>query len=158
MFTGNDDQELRQLVTTFGEDNWIVIAQQMSHPFTIRQCRDRWRNYLDPNLSHEDWTEADDADLLSAYHQMGNRWASLALLFRGRTSNFVRNRCQALVRKNNKNGQLRTQSQLRGGDRDNQSSQQNIIDFFLGKTIRFQHAVDRDSELTDHSAEQKRDQ
>jgi hypothetical protein len=148
MFTPQDDQELRHLVRTYGDDNWILISTQMSRAFTTRQCRDRWRNYLNPEIARAQWTTDNDATLLDAYHRMGNRWSSLAALFPGRTSNFIRNRCQALIRKINKrekDGRLRMPVQPHLNDwREFQmtlpqkvkTQQEEIIDLFLGRGIK----------------------
>jgi hypothetical protein len=71
----------------------------MQNPFTPRQCRERWKNYLDPRLQHTSWSPDEDARLLEGYYQLGNKWISLASRFEGRSGAAVRNRCLMLIRK-----------------------------------------------------------
>jgi hypothetical protein len=102
LFTSRDDEELVHLVTTFGGDSWSTIAQSMAQGFTARQCRERWRNYLDPKLQHAPWTEQEDRRLFDEFHRIGTRWTVLASMFPGRTGNAVRNRLFLLLRKKDK--------------------------------------------------------
>jgi hypothetical protein len=165
MFTTHDDEELTHLVSTFGDDNWITVAHQMSRPFTTRQCRDRWRNYLDPNIDRALWADADDSNLLEAYQRFGNRWATIAGLFPGRTCNFVRNRCLALLRKTSKKdpeGRARVPFRPPSTERDPRFSlseapqlippEEDIIDLFLGRGIRLRSAAEREGSDQAHRA------
>jgi hypothetical protein len=102
LFTTEDDAELVQLVGSFGDGNWSQIAQGISAGFTSRQCRERWRNYLDPRLQHTAWTDADDRRLLDEYARIGTKWTILAAMFPGRSGNAVRNRLLLLLRKKEK--------------------------------------------------------
>jgi hypothetical protein len=47
-FIPEEDALLRQLVTSFGPNNWERIAQYFPDR-NVRQCRDRWNHYLTPN-------------------------------------------------------------------------------------------------------------
>jgi myb proto-oncogene protein len=163
MFTPHDDEELVHLVNTFGDDNWITIAHQMSRPFTTRQCRDRWRNYLDPKIDRALWAVADDANLLEAYQRFPNRWATIAGLFPGRTCNFLRNRCLVLLRKvNKKDPEVRAHAPLRAPSSEHErfsfanaprllSDEEDIIDVFLGRRIRLPSAAEREARVRDGS-------
>jgi hypothetical protein len=101
-FSPEDDAELSKLVPSNGTENWTRIAQQMSRAFTARQCRDRWRNYLDPGLQHSTWTADDDQALMQEYRATGTKWVMLASRFAGRSSNAVRNRVFLLLRRGDK--------------------------------------------------------
>jgi hypothetical protein len=102
MFSAQDDEELSCLVRSLTEENWAYVAQNMTHLFTSRQCRERWKNYLDPRLQHVSWTDADDARLLDDYARLGTRWTVIASGFPGRSGNSVRNRIFLLLRKKDK--------------------------------------------------------
>jgi hypothetical protein len=101
-FTARDDEELTRLVGSFTEESWADVAQHMTCGFTSRQCRQRWKNYLDPRLQNVPWTDDDDARLLDAYDRMGNRWSVIAAMFPGRSGNTVRNRLFLLLRRRDK--------------------------------------------------------
>jgi hypothetical protein len=94
-----DDSELVDYVLTYGDNNWAYIAEHMSGGFTARQCRERWRHYLDPDVTATEWTSAEDAQLLAKVEEFGAHWTTIAHQFPGRSGNTVRNRYQLLMRK-----------------------------------------------------------
>jgi hypothetical protein len=105
MFSPEDDEELRNLVTTFGESSWTDIAIRMPLGFTSRQCRERWRNYVSPSLHRQSWTDEDDRKLIDAFAGFGTRWTRIAEAFPGRSGNTVRNRYFLLQRKKDRQQQ-----------------------------------------------------
>ncbi|MDR2628737.1 MAG: SANT/Myb domain-containing protein, partial [Puniceicoccales bacterium] len=58
LFTPDEDAQLRALVAEYGTDDWSQIALDMPGR-TGRQCRDRWVNYLNPDISLLSWTKAE---------------------------------------------------------------------------------------------------
>ena len=82
----------------FGEDiDWINISKLLKNK-TPRQCKDRWNNYINPNLSIEEWKPEDDDLLLEKYIEYGPRWKAFSLLFKNRSINNIRNRCMKLLK------------------------------------------------------------
>jgi hypothetical protein len=58
-FTPDEDELLRTLVAQLGGSDWNAISVHF-HNRTARQCRDRWRHYISPELLTGNWTEAED--------------------------------------------------------------------------------------------------
>jgi hypothetical protein len=90
-FTPDEDELLRNLVMQLGTSDWSAIA----HHFpcrTPRQCRDRWKHYVSPEVVVGGWSEADEAILLRKVAEFGPRWSAIAQLFPGRTDIGVKNR------------------------------------------------------------------
>ena len=96
-FTEVEDNLLRVFIAQHGTKNWQIIASKMDNR-TARQCRDRWKHYLSPATNTNEWTEAEDKQLISSYMSVGPHWGQLAAFFPGRTSVGVRNRCCKLLR------------------------------------------------------------
>lgn len=100
-FTPEEDILLRQLVSQFGENNWNRIAELMPHR-NMRQCKERWTNYLSPKVSNDPWTEEEDALLVQKYKEHGAKWVRIALSFPKRTDSNVKNRWLVLSRRSKK--------------------------------------------------------
>lgn len=96
-FTPEEDQKLFNLVNGLQEVDWNAIAKQFSHR-NSRQCRERWQNYLNPNLTKDNWTEDDDRLLLDRYKEMGPHWNAIGRTLGNRSGNSVRNRYLVLMR------------------------------------------------------------
>lgn len=59
---------------------------------TGKQVRDRYNHSLNPNISKDKWTKEEDAQIISLYQQLGNKWCQIAQKLKGRTENQVKNR------------------------------------------------------------------
>jgi len=84
-----EDEKLRALVTEHGTQQWALIASEMDGR-NGKQCRERWHNQLDTNLSKDGWSEEEDRILLEGQNQHGNKWAEIAKMLPGRTDNSVK--------------------------------------------------------------------
>ena len=96
-FTPEEDEKLKELVSLHGENDWSFIAKQMENR-NARQCRERWRNYMNPKLCNDNWTPLEDQQLLERYNQIGPHWNVIGRAFPNRSINCVRNRVIKLLR------------------------------------------------------------
>ena len=96
-FTKAEDSRLLKLVEEFGRD-WVTVSSHLKTR-TPRQCRDRFRNYLDPSLDHREWSEEEDALLEEQVGLYGRRWSVIARVFKNRSEANVKNRWTALQNK-----------------------------------------------------------
>jgi hypothetical protein len=82
---GDDDDGKGGERTTIGPQ-WTDIAALIPER-KAKQCRERWRNHLDPSVSSEPWTEAENEALLQRYETFGSSWAEIATGMPGRPDN-----------------------------------------------------------------------
>jgi hypothetical protein len=59
---------------------------------TARQCRERYRSYIAPNLSYSPWTKKEDELLRAKYLEIGPKWTQMAHFFVGRSDVTLKNR------------------------------------------------------------------
>ena len=104
-FSVSDDTKLMKLVGKGEKVYWTRIAKRMKNK-TPRQCRERWNNYLNPNLKQGEWTQEEDDLLMLKFAEIGPHWNVLAKCFDGRSGNNVRNRYLTLERRNKKKAKL----------------------------------------------------
>lgn len=96
-FTQEEDILLTNAAIQYNEKNWANIAKHVPGR-TPRQCRDRWMNYLKPNLKFDPWTKEEDALLASLVNSQGTHWAKMVSHFPGRSTNAIKNRWNWLIK------------------------------------------------------------
>ena len=96
-FTPEEDDFLMRLVLMHKNPNWNEIAAMM-RTRNARQCRERWKNYLNPDLRLDPWTFEEDQLLIQKYSEFGSHWNKISKFFINRSDNSIRNRWQMLVR------------------------------------------------------------
>jgi hypothetical protein len=96
-FTQDDDFKLLSLVNKYGTGDWNIISSLMKNK-NRRQCKDRWRNYLDPSLNKDPFTDAENDIILKKVEEIGFRWKEISKYFINRTEAMVRNQFQNLSR------------------------------------------------------------
>ena len=97
-FTAEEDQLLEKLVDELGTHAWKKVSARMKTRST-RQCRERYNNYLAPNVTNGPWTAAEDALLEQKVQEMGQKWSKIAAFFEGRSDVNIKNRHALLVSK-----------------------------------------------------------
>lgn len=89
-FTPKEDELIIKLFTEFPE-RWNYISAFIEGR-TPKQIRDRYTNYLAPNLVDSPWTPEEDRLLMELADKFNNRWASIVPYFTGRSANSLKNR------------------------------------------------------------------
>jgi hypothetical protein len=95
----DEDETIIAFVRQHGRKKWTKLAALL--PGRIgKQCRERWRNHLDPEVNREPWTAQEDEILIEQHELMGNQWVKLAEYLPGRSDNAVKNRWNSTLQKN----------------------------------------------------------
>jgi hypothetical protein len=81
----------------YGTTNWHIIAKLLPGR-SPRQCRERWSNYVNPNLLKHEWTETEDEILLTTYRDVRAKWFVIANFLPLRSRNSTKKRYFALQR------------------------------------------------------------
>ena len=104
-WTRKEDEYIIQFVSKYGTKRWTKCAEML--PGRIgKQCRERWKNHLDPSIAKTEWTSEEDQLLIDLHNKYGNHWAKIASCMKGRTDNSIKNRWNStLSRQINKNNQ-----------------------------------------------------
>ena len=90
-FTKEEDEELKKIVSTYGAKRWNKIASHLKNR-TGRQCRDRYMNYLAPNIKKASFSFEEDLLLMHKIEEFGTHWSKIKTFFPGRTSSSLKNR------------------------------------------------------------------
>lgn len=89
-----EDSTLEQMVLQ-GCQSWGEVAAHISGR-TAKQCRERWRNHLDPSINKLPFSPEEDIVIQRGFEDLGNRWTQIAELLPGRTEDAVKMRWKAM--------------------------------------------------------------
>jgi hypothetical protein len=92
---------------------WSDIAARVGRR-NGRQCRQRYEQYLSPEIVRGEWTEEEDVRLRELHEEYGPKWAHIArTFFPGRSSQMVKNRWNCHVARRGR-GEVRRGGVRRG--------------------------------------------
>lgn len=102
----NIEDDLLISVLKKGIEKWGQIANLLNKEVhkglkirTGKQCKERWNNYLNPDVNRGSWTESEDIKALESYKIHGNKWSIIAKSINNRTESSVKNRIKSLLNK-----------------------------------------------------------
>eukprot|EP01022_Parablepharisma_sp_SALTPOND_P008452 TRINITY_DN136044_c1_g1_i1.p1 TRINITY_DN136044_c1_g1~~TRINITY_DN136044_c1_g1_i1.p1 ORF type:complete len:380 (-),score=22.89 TRINITY_DN136044_c1_g1_i1:272-1411(-) len=99
-----EDGLLKEIMRINHDLSWTAIAEKFNAKTsaskrTGKQCRERWRNHLDPKINKDPWNDSEDIILLKAHLKDKNKWREIAKRLKGRSENAVKNRFNILYKK-----------------------------------------------------------
>jgi hypothetical protein len=94
-FTADDDIKLLSIINENGKDDWNLVSRIMENK-SKRQCKDRWRNYLDPSLNKATFTDDENDLIRKKVAELGFRWKCISKFFHNRTDAMIRNQYKSL--------------------------------------------------------------
>eukprot|EP00299_Pterocystis_sp_00344_P013904 c685_g1_i1.p1 GENE.c685_g1_i1~~c685_g1_i1.p1 ORF type:complete len:210 (+),score=19.13 c685_g1_i1:37-630(+) len=123
-WTPAEDRALFEVVSNFGAKNWVTIAKHIPKR-SAKQCRERWRNHVNPGIRKGHWTKDEDSIIIASVQKWGFRWALIAGQLSGRTGSSIKNRFHGCLKQ--KYGLLDFKPEDAGGmDMDDADSDENL--------------------------------
>ena len=80
-FSEKEDQQLIDLYTKYHKQ-WKLIANEMNR--NVRQIRERYLNYLAPNVNTSPWTDEEELLLHQKVSEYGTSWVKISPFFQNR--------------------------------------------------------------------------
>jgi hypothetical protein len=93
-----EDEVILRFVQGYGAQDWAKLSRLLNGR-TGKQCRERFKNHLDPEVIHESWTPDEDRQLIELHNELGNQWTRIASFMGGRTDNSIKNRWNSTLKK-----------------------------------------------------------
>jgi hypothetical protein len=97
-FTVEEDEIIIGHVKQHGPQNWPKVARLLEHR-CAKQCRERWCNHLDPQVSNSMWTYQEDSLIFDHFERFGAKWSMISQSLPGRTDNAIKNRWNSSIAK-----------------------------------------------------------
>ena len=94
----HEDKLLIEYVKKYGPKKWNNCAEFLKNR-TSKQCREHWKNCLDPKIKKGEWTPEEDLLLMVFYSKCKGSWRELIHYFNDRTENSIKNRFFSELRK-----------------------------------------------------------
>ncbi|EFJ46229.1 hypothetical protein VOLCADRAFT_93469 [Volvox carteri f. nagariensis] len=93
VWSGEDDVALEALVAKYGTD-WVAVAEGFGGRFDRHQVRDRWYGVMTASGPRRvgKWSADEDAQLVKAVDELGQKWTAVARHVVGRTARQCRER------------------------------------------------------------------
>ncbi|KAJ6248894.1 snRNA-activating protein complex subunit 4 [Anaeramoeba flamelloides] len=85
-----EDEILKEAVKNIGDKSWSHVSCLVPGR-NSKQCRERWRNQLNPNINHSPISLEEEELLIKKQAEIGNKWSQIAKFFDGRTDNMLKN-------------------------------------------------------------------
>jgi hypothetical protein len=109
-FSPAEDRRLSEVVNFLGSKDWDEVASHMPGR-NPRQCRERWKNYVNPTIMRLPWTPSEEMLLEQKIAELGPKWELISRCFPNRSRNYVKNHWmtkQRRLRKLNRRNNLET--------------------------------------------------
>ena len=99
-----EDKLLMEILNSPLKMTWNQIAIELHNRYpesfkSSKQCRERFRNYLDPEIKPKVWTKSEKLIFVLLHKQYGNHWGQIAKYYKGRSDISIKNRFYMCIRK-----------------------------------------------------------
>jgi len=103
VWTDKENKLLGKLVQDKGEKSWSDIAAllnaQCGEKKSGKQCRERYRNYVNPTIEKSEWKPNEKLLFIILHQVCGNQWTTIAKHLNSRSNVAVKNYFYSIIRK-----------------------------------------------------------
>ena len=121
VWTNVEDEILKAAIAKYGLNQWSRVSSLLPKK-SAKQCKQRWKEWLDPRIKKLDWDRSEDEKLLQLIKLRPNQWNSIGIMM-NRTANQCIERYQQLLGES-----LETESGQREKDGGNLKLVGNTVD------------------------------
>ncbi|KAJ3435396.1 snRNA-activating protein complex subunit [Anaeramoeba flamelloides] len=93
-----EDEFLLSALNNLGLNSWGYVSSLVPGR-SSKQCRERWRNQLNPKITQKKFTQEERELLIEKQSEYGNKWTFLGQFFEGRTGNQLKNYWHSKIKK-----------------------------------------------------------
>ncbi|KAJ6255367.1 hypothetical protein M0813_11449 [Anaeramoeba flamelloides] len=129
------------MVAKYGSSSWSKIASNIPNR-SSKQCRERWKNQIDPTIKREPWSKEEDQILTDLFQKLGPKWSQMRNQLPGRPDNQIKNRWNSTLKrmieeKNNSQKPKKKRGRPHGSKNKNKNKTQNKKGKLITKTLIF---------------------
>lgn len=99
-WTAEEDKTILDYVNIHGAKNWTKLSKLL-HGRIGKQCRERYKNHLDPSINHSPFTPEEDEKIIELQSRYGNKWVRISNEIGNRSDNAIKNRWNSTLRHRN---------------------------------------------------------
>lgn len=96
-----EEAQIQLLVEKYGTDNWETVHREFRsrNERDEKAIRNRYYDFLEPSLSKDPFTVAEENVLWQQYEMLGRKWTKIAKALPGRSPKMVRNQFFSICRR-----------------------------------------------------------
>jgi myb proto-oncogene protein len=94
-----EDQKLLEGISLYGR-KWSKVAKVCFSNRTPKQIRERYINYLDPEVKKGKFSLDEEIRILELHNRFGNKWKLISQFVPGRPSDAIKNRFNSSIKRN----------------------------------------------------------
>ena len=100
-WSSQEDNILKKLASNSEKYNWSKFSFILKTK-SAKQCRERWKNYLDPNIDLSPLNTNEQKLIIKLQKEIGNKWSKMRKFLKNRTENQIKNFFYKFERNQNK--------------------------------------------------------
>lgn len=99
-WTKEEDLKIIEIMTKYNESLELFRGKEIIPGRTLKQCRERWKNVLNPNLNKDIFTIEEQYLLFKLYSVFNGRWSYFSSIFPSiRSDNYLKNKFYSTIRR-----------------------------------------------------------